>query len=160
MCIDLGKARTCCSHVSNARGLACDPQQMSSVLKYHSKTWYHFVVPHFPIPNFASAKISPLRYLRLHEALHCVSPLQLAEVLVVFPLDNPQQVSAHRGWGGHGRIDHRLQWGMIPPPMVEWMVGTPGPYPCHARMLQSSCITAAVADFHQVTRLQIEVDPF
>ena len=35
---------------------------MASVLKYHGKMWYNFVVPHFAIPNFASAKISPLRY--------------------------------------------------------------------------------------------------
>ena len=66
MCIDLVKARTCCSHVSNAWGLACDPtttpEQMASFLEYHGKMWYNFVVPNSAIPNFASAKTFPLWY--------------------------------------------------------------------------------------------------
>ena len=34
-------------------------KNVASVLKYHSRMWYNFAMPHFAVPNFAPANPPP-----------------------------------------------------------------------------------------------------
>ena len=42
-------------------------KNLAAVLRYHSKMWYNFAVPHFAVPKFAAPNPPPPR----HEACAC-----------------------------------------------------------------------------------------